>query len=333
MKQTVLLDNIRNQPVSLRRVAAYHLRDGWDDLQQAAAVIRAAGKVVFVGMGSSLFAAIPAAYYLEKHGIEADVVEASELLHFGQAGKRVAAKVLVSRSGETVEISKLLPATIGLTNVRGSHLARRSDYPIYLNSEADRMVAVQTYTGMLAVLLLLAGAALEEPANKWREALDEAAQALSDAIESEIAASEEWNNFLAGADVVYLLGRGPSLASVREGALLFNEASRTPSVAMSAAQFRHGPVEVVDDRFRAIVFASQEATRDVDLALANDLKSMGGKVRVCQSRGVTSPFEPLIEIVSLQVAACRLAEHKGIDPGDFRYATLVTLAESGFGTL
>ncbi len=331
---TALLDNIRNQPASLRGVAEYQLgNEGWNDLQAAASCIREAGKVVFTGMGSSLFAAIPAAYYLETHGIQADVVEASEVLHFGQARSRGAAMVLVSRSGETVEISKLLPATIGLTNVRGSQLARESLHSIFLNSESDRMVAVQTYTGMLATLLLLAGAVLEEPLSKWREAFDDAAQALSGATEEAIAASEQWSEFLADAKVVYLLGRGPSLASVREGALLLNEASRTPSVAMSAAQFRHGPVEVVDERFRGIVFASQEPTREVDLALASDLASMGGKVRVCQSHGVPSPFEPLIEIVPLQVAACRLAEHKGIDPGDFRYATLVTLAESGFGTL
>jgi glutamine---fructose-6-phosphate transaminase (isomerizing) len=340
MKRTALLDNIRNQPGSLRRVAAYHLGDGWDELRASAAAIRAAGKVVFAGMGSSLFAAIPAAYYLNSHGIDSEVVEASEVLHFGRARRRADAMVLVSRSGETVEISKLLPVvgnshgtTIGLTNVRGSLLARQARHALYLNSESDRMVAVQTYTATLAVLLLLAGAALDEPAHKWRAALDDAAQALSDAIDEAIAASEEWNEFLADAGVVYLLGRGPSLASVREGALLLNEASRTPSVAMSAAQFRHGPVEVVDERFCGIVFASQEATRDVDLALASDLTSLGGKVRVCQGRGVPSPFEPLIEIVALQVAACRLAETKGIEPGDFRYATLVTLAETGFGTL
>ena len=122
-------------------------------------------------------------------------------------------------------------------------------HSIFLNSESDRMVAVQTYTGMLATLLLLAGAVLEEPLSKWREAFDDAAQALSGATEEAIAASEQWSEFLADAKVVYLLGRGPSLASVREGALLLNEASRTPSVAMSAAQFRHGPVEVVDERF------------------------------------------------------------------------------------
>ncbi len=218
-------------------------------MQRAAAAIRKAGKVVFAGMGSSLFASIPAAYYLESHGIQADVVEASEVLHFGLARTRGAAMVLVSRSGETVEISKLLPAEIGLTNVRESKLARESRYPISLNSEPDRMVAVQTYTGMLVTLLLLAAAVLEEPIGKWRAALDDASQALSDAIEDAIAASAEWTDFLADAEVIYLLGRGPSLASVREGALLFNEASRTPSVAMSAAQFRHGPVEVVDEQF------------------------------------------------------------------------------------
>ena len=85
-----------------------------------------------------------------------------------------------------------------------------------------------------------------------------------------------------------------------------------------------------DKRFRAIVFASQVATRDIDLALASDIESMGGKARVFQARGVPSPFEPMIEIAAPQIASCRLAEARGIDPGDFRYATLVTTAETGF---
>jgi len=338
MKQTALLDNIRNQPASLRRLAEYQFGGGDGHLRAAASAIRAAGGVVFTVMGSSLFAAIPAADYLRAHGVRAEVVDASELLHFGQVRERRGALVLVSRSGETVEIARLLPAvsggpgpTIGVTNVPESLLARQAHHAIYVNSDPDRMVAVQTYTGTMAVLLLLAAAILEEPARKWRPLLDGAGQALSAAVDEAVAASEEWAGFLAGAAVVYVLGRGPSLASVREGALLLNEASRTPSVAMSSAQFRHGPVEVVDERFRGIVFASQEATRELDLALARDLTALGGKVQVCQARGVPSPLEPLMEIVPVQVAACRLAEAKGIDPGDFRHATLVTRTEAGFG--
>jgi glutamine---fructose-6-phosphate transaminase (isomerizing) len=337
MKPSVMLDNIRNQPFSLECVADHHFGEGAEELLAAASAIRSAGSVVFTGMGSSMSAAIPAVYYLQSQGFAAEVVETSEWLHFGAGWPRAGAAVLVSRSGETVEIVKLLARLkagdgpcIGVTNVRESQLTRETKHPIYINSEADRMVAVQTYTGTMATLLLLAAAVLEEPDDKWRDALASATDALSKAIDEEQARSEEWNEFLAGAEVVHLLGRGPSLSSAREGALLFNEAARTPSAGLSAALFRHGPVEIVDKRFRAIVYASQAQTHEIDLALASDIEGMGGKVRVCQARGVPSPFEPMIEIVSPQIASCRLAEAKGIDPGDFRYATLVTLAETGF---
>jgi len=336
MKPSVMLDNIRNQPLSLRRVADHHFGAGAEELRAAAAAIRSAGSVVFTGMGSSMSAAIPAAYYLESHGFAAEVVETSEWLHFGAGRPRAGAAVLVSRSGETIEIAKLLPRAasagpcIGVTNVRGSQLDREAKHSIYINSEADRMVAVQTYTGTMATLLLLAAAVLEAPDAKWRAALTAATDALSKTIEQEQTQSEDWNDFLADVEVVHLLGRGPSLATVREGALLFNEAARTPSTGLSAALFRHGPVEIVDQRFRAIVFASQPPTHDIDLALATDIEDMGGQARVCQARGVPSPFEPMIEIASVQIASCRLAEAKGIDPGDFRYATLVTTAETGF---
>ena len=337
MKPTVMLDNIRNQPFSLGCVADHHFGEGAAGLQAAAAAIRTAGRVVFTGMGSSMSAAIPAAYYLQSHGFAAEVVQTSEWLHFGSAWPHPGAAVLVSRSGETVEIVKLLPRldaaaspTIGVTNVRDSQLARECDHAIHINSEPDRMVAIQTYSGTVATLLLLAAAVLKEPAEQWRSALDGTITALSNAVDEEMSRSEDWNEFLRSAEVVHLLGRGPSLASVREGALLFNEAARMPSAGLSCALFRHGPVEIVDDRFRAIVFASQAQTHEIDVALAGDLERLGGKTRVYQAHGVPSPFEPIIEIVPMQIAACRLAEAKGIDPGDFRYATLVTLAETGF---
>jgi glutamine---fructose-6-phosphate transaminase (isomerizing) len=325
-----MLDNIRNQPESLRAMAAYQFGAGAEALRSAAAAIRGAGRVVFTGMGSSLYASIPAAAYLNSNGFPALTVDTSELLHFGGAAPDTAV-VLVSRSGETVEVTKLLArlgqrATVGVTNVPGSQLALEVRSTLHINSAADRMVAVQTYTATVAVLMLLAGAVLE--IENLRGELGAGIDAASDSIDDALSSSGAWSEFFAGTEVVYLLGRGASMASVHEGALLFNEAARLPSVAMSAALFRHGPVEVVDSRFRAIIFASQEATRDLDLALARDLEAMGGCVRVCEGRGV---FAPLSEIVPVQVAACSLAFHRGLDPGDFRHATQVTTAETGFG--
>ncbi len=334
--KTSMLDDIQGQPESLRRVTAYQFGDGEAALLSAAAAIRKARRVVFAGMGSSLYAAIPAAAYLTSRGFPAITVEASELLHFSSASAHDdAVLVLVSRSGETIEIKMLLErfgkrrnAIIGVTNERASHLDRNAGISVLVNSLSDRMIAVQTYTGTLTVLLLLASAVLEESIGV--DVMNQVIDAVSGSIENALTQRGDWDQFLADAQVVYLLGRGPSLASVYEGALLMNEAARLPSVAMSAAEFRHGPAEIVDTNFRAIVFVSQEQTRELDRALASDLNSIGGSIRVCDGLRCPAPFEPISEIIPVQVAACSLALHRGIDPGAFRYSAQVTSAETGF---
>jgi glucosamine--fructose-6-phosphate aminotransferase (isomerizing) len=338
MRRVAMLSDIEGQPESLRQVCAHQFGEGASDILAAAATLRKARRIIFTGMGSSFFAALPAVSHLAAHGVVAEAIETSELLHFGlEPIDEGTAVVLVSRSGETVEALRILPLllqrvaqVIAVTNVPGSALARESTRSIFLNSLPDKMVAVQSYSASLAVLLLLAEAVLQRSLDLWRSSLDEICGVLETAIASAVAESEAWVKFLQPAAVVHLLGRGPSLASALEGALLFNEAARTPSVSMSGAQFRHGPVEIVDRAMRAIVYASDPATCAFDLDLASDLITMGAGVRVCDAPHAPSPFQPLLEIVPVQVAACALALSKGLNPGDFRFATQVTATESGF---
>ncbi|MGH9614273.1 MAG: SIS domain-containing protein, partial [Bryobacteraceae bacterium] len=152
-----------------------------------------------------------------------------------------------------------------------------------------------------------------------------------------------WRAFLNGAGVIYLLGRGPSLGSVAESTLLFHEVAKAPASAMSAAHFRHGPVEVVAKDFRALLFATHAATRELEAGLASDIAGMGGNVRVIGADeiedglqlcpwpdGITETLAPVAEIIPIQIAALRLAQWRGITPGDFRFAPVVTLTESGF---
>jgi glutamine---fructose-6-phosphate transaminase (isomerizing) len=149
-----------------------------------------------------------------------------------------------------------------------------------------------------------------------------------------------------GGGALYLLGRGAALSSVHEGALLLHETAKASAVAMSSGQFRHGPVECISSESRVIVFGAPGATRAVDRSLANDLHRMGAKVgwigpsdESDNSSGAPSLVSwpeippllaPLFDIVPLQFAAYRLALWRGITPGDFRYASEVTAAESGF---
>ena len=114
-----LLEDLQGQPDSLRAVLAHQSGAGRDALRRAAAELRHARQVIFAGMGSSLFASLPAVALLNARGRRASAVEASELLYYRESTlARDTAVVLVSRSGNTVEVVKLIP----LLRARGAHI-------------------------------------------------------------------------------------------------------------------------------------------------------------------------------------------------------------------
>ena len=348
---TPLLENIRNQPEALRAVREYLSGEGRSSLWQAARLLQTKRRVVLSGMGASLFACIPFTYSLLKRSWQAGAFDAGELLYFLQ--EMIAADtavILVSRSGESVEVLKLLPelrkrgaAVISVVNVADSTLRAESDETIVLHCPTDQMVAIQTYSATAAAFTLLAAVLAGDLENALAD-LDDAIRLLIRYVPDCLAASEGWGQFLTAANPLYLLGRGATLASVEEGVLLLHETAKAPAVGMSSAQFRHGPVEVVDEHFRGLVIGTEEKTRHLEGALADDLTSMGGQVRwigpratsgkvisLCEwPKDLPERFSFLGEIVPLQAAAYRKAELNGIRPGDFRWASLVTTSETGF---
>lgn len=335
-----MLNDILRQPESLRAAWEHQFGAGLQPLLEAGRLIPASRRVIFTGMGGSLYAAMPAVTYLERNGVAAQHAETAELLHFRHGAlDEQTAVVVISRSGESVESVKLLPllkasgaTVVAVTNVEGSTLFREAPLSLLLHCANDRMVAVQSYTSSVAVLLLLAASILDESLERWSRAIDDVCQRLAVAIEGAVARADEWIEFCSEGRGIYCLGRGPSLGSAHAAALLFHEASRIPAAALSTAQYRHGPVEVTDHDTRVILFPSPGKTRDLDLALGANLERMGAQVRICESENVIEPFTSVVEIVPVQAGVCALALNKGIDPGDFRYATLVTATETGFGS-
>lgn len=344
---TPLLENILAQPEALAAVARYQLGEGQAALERAARLLRSKKRIVLSGMGASLFAAIPFQYALAEHGLQVMAVETAELLYFlPSLIDEDTAVVLVSRSGESVEVIKLLPrlrecgaAVIGVVNVPGSTLSAEADQALVIGSPPDQLVAIQTYTGTVAMFALL-GAVLFGEEAQARAEIEATTEILKQWIPECVAASLEWREFLGEASPLYVLGRGPAMASVAEGVLLMHETAKAPAVGMSVAQFRHGPVEVVDRKFRAVVIGTQMLTEELDRALAADLQKMGGEVRWIGPASAASwgrwpaevpqRFAAIAEIVPLQLAAYRKAELNGVRPGDFRWAPLITTSEAGF---
>lgn len=340
---------IESQTASLRRVLAYQCGAGAEALQTAAKLIRTSQQIVITGMGASFYAAIPLESYLCGLGISAIAIEAGELLHFRQNAYPNALFVVVSRSGESIEIAKLLDrvkgeqTVIGVCNRTRSRLSRDADLALSIQSMEDDIVALQTYTGAVLALALLG----KTVAGSIESAKAEVEAILPDferLISRSLASVQEWDDFLSPHGTPYLLARGGSFSSALEGALLFHEVSKAPAIAMPTASFRHGPVEVVDNNFRAFVFACEDQTQSLNAALAHDLVRFGGQVRVIGPKAdnllslplIETPateaiYAPLFEVVPIQAAALRLAELRGIIAGSFRFAPPVALDEASFG--
>lgn len=348
MNSPRLLEDIRHQPRSLQAVLDHHNFSGRAGMVQVASQVRTAASVIITGMGASLNAATPFYYSLAVAGIRASLIETAELLHYQQAMCRGALVVIVSRSGESVEAVKLQHAlraanatVVAVTNDAASELARGAASHLLIGSLSDEIVAIQSYTGTVLALQLLAAEILG-CFHAVAGAVFTANSQLPEWIDWYERESLSWQSFLQAGVPVYALGRGASVASAQETALLFGETAKLPALAMPAATFRHGPVEVVDSRFRAILFASAGRTRDLNLALARELSRLGGEVRIVGPPETASelPFwrtadypeslAPVFEIVPAQFAALRLAEWSGIRPGVFRNTGQVTRDEVMF---
>jgi glucosamine--fructose-6-phosphate aminotransferase (isomerizing) len=344
-----IYQDILRQPESLARVVDHHLGPGSSELQASAELVRDAPAVILTGMGASLFACMPLQYYLGAKGRRVVLLETAELLHYQPEICRGAVVVVVSRSGDTVEVSKLLDQleqygarVIGVTNEAEGRLAKGAGRVLLVASRRDELVAIQSYTGQLVTLLMLGALACGEPETDSRAGIERVLSGLGGVIECHLESIGRSKSFFEDAECVHLLGRGPSFASCCQGALLFNETAKLPAIPSPAGQFRHGPVEVVDATFRCVVFAPSGKTRQLNLQLAQELKSFGGRVHVAGPKDGASelPFwelpadtclyTPVFEVVPLQVAAWQVAQWRGLVPGEFRYVSPVTLDEASF---
>ena len=137
---------------------------------------------------------------------------------------------------------------------------------------------------------------------------------------------------------VVIVGRGPSLAVARGGALVVKEAAKVRAEGMSGGQFRHGPIELAEPSLLAIVLEGRAETADLARRLAEDLATAGATTRwLGMSAGpIGVPALPIAPVVAGPRGAAPRHGHaaaagagarrgaRGVVPGEFRHATKVT---------
>lgn len=339
-------EDILAQPENLRQVVQSHIERSSEVLLQIASLAQDSRGIVFTGVGSGLNATIPAVYYLMAKGISAQFIDTTELIYDLILGLKGHLLILNTRSGETAELIRaaelakdLDVTTVAVTNEPESTVGKLSQVCLPTYSRWDKLVVISAFGGMLATELLL-GSAITHTTQELLGELQTLPEKLAAVLENTIACRESLCDFIGDHRPIYLLGRGSSLASVHGGALVIEETSRQPVVPMASGLFRQGPIEVADEKFRAIVFEGGEKTARLSRRLAEDLIDKGCGILWVGSSELKGAFNlnipqmpayllPFVEIIPCQVLAYDLARRAHIEPGTVRYIEKVITSEEG----
>ncbi len=352
---TSMIEEIIQQPAALAGVRKFYTSPGAIPAKALRKLVAHwPPTVVFTGMGSSLFAAYPAQTYLNSLGIRTLLWETAELLHHHLKTLHPdTLLVAVSQSGETVEIIRLLDhlpkkmRVVGVTNVEASTLARRATLPLPMLAGSQTTVSTKTYMCAVAVLMYLAFAIARRTQRSLTETIIRAIEAQERIIDDGRAQTLTTLEFFDDPPYVALMSRGADLASVYQGALMFKEVARLAAEPISAAQFRHGPIEIVNPAHRYIIFARQglqpriAKTAKLLLGLARDIHAHAGRVllltdqpfevapnmRVIQAESLRWGLGTLVDVLYIQLLVHDLALRAGRDPGKFWIAEGVTRTE------
>ena len=344
---TSLMEEITQQPAVLSGLRKFYTSPGAIPSKALREMVnRWPPTVVFTGMGSSMYAAYPAQAYLNSLGVRALIWETGELVdHLRKFHGADILLVVVSQSGETAEVLRLVDAfprkagLVAVCNAEASSLARRADLLLPMMAGRPAAVGTKTYVCAVAVLMYLAVAIARKPPQALTPALMHVIEAQEKILERGEELTSATVEYFDNPHYVALLSRGPELASAYQGALLFKEVTKMGAEPMSAAQFRHGPMEIIDPAHRYIIFARQSEIgpkRQADAGLfklATDIRKHGGRVllyadrpfsdaanvRLIPVESVRMGLGTLVDSVYIQLLVHELALRAGLEPGSFRF--------------
>lgn len=216
------------------------------ELEKLASLIRSMHKVIFVAAGTSYHASLLGVYFLNKAGIEAQTLIASEFKDYTFIDDRTLV-IALSQSGETMDVIEALKAAkdkgakiASLVNVPYSTVQRMSE--LSLQILAGQEVCVAATKSFVNQVLLLFALAKELGC---RIDLDSLPKQLEEVFESEQKIKTLAAKLKATKDI-YIIGRGIAYPVSREVALKLKEISYVHAEGMMGGELKHGTLALIE---------------------------------------------------------------------------------------
>ncbi|HBG71707.1 MAG: glutamine--fructose-6-phosphate aminotransferase [Bacteroidetes bacterium GWF2_43_63] len=302
-----------------------------------------AKRIIIVACGTSWHAGLVGEYLIEDLArINVEVEYASEFRYRNPVITEDDIIIAISQSGETadtlaaIKLAKSKGATIlGICNVVGSTIARATDAGSYTHAGPEIGVAsTKAFTAQVTILTMLAlmlghqrGTISKSKYNQYIHELDripEKAKITLDKahgiIEKIAEQYKDVRNFL-------YLGRGYNFPVAMEGALKLKEISYIHAEGYPAAEMKHGPIALIDEKMPVVVIATNRGTYDKVVSNIQEVKARAGKIIAVVTEGDTAVkgmsdyvmeipeteefLVPLLATIPLQLLAYHIAVLRG----------------------
>ncbi len=315
-----------------------------NDLGAAADRLASIERVVLLGMGTSLHAAMIGKRYFEEFAhVPAETDNGSEFRYRNPVLGPETLVVSVSQSGETVDVLEAMEVArqrgalqITVCNTEGGQTTRVADGTVYTRAGLERGVAsTKCFTAAVVALYQLALKLAQAKGQLSNEALHARLQELShlpDAVARVLgnsSALQRTANEFATAEHILFLGRALAFPAAMEGALKMKEISYIHAEGYAAGEMKHGPIALIEPNFPTIAIATKHALRSKMISNIEQVQARGGKVVAVVTEGdseiagladnvieipeVSELLEPIVASIPLQLLAYYVAVHRGCD--------------------
>tara|TARA_Y100001935_G_scaffold104498_1_gene86724 strand:+ start:4382 stop:6220 length:1839 start_codon:yes stop_codon:yes gene_type:complete len=303
--------------------------------------IQDANRIYITACGTSWHAGLIGKYLIEEYaGIPVHVEYASEFRYRKPIIDSNSVVVGISQSGETADTlaairkAKDLGAlTVGICNVVGSSVARETDCGIYTHAGPEIGVAsTKAFTSQVTVLFLLSLCFGRErnlsplTGKKYANALMNIGDQVKTILDGSNSIFEVAKSTVHADNFLYL-GRGLNFPVALEGALKLKEISYIHAEGYPAAEMKHGPIALIDEKMPVVCLAPNDRTFGKVLSNIQEVKARKGVIiSVTDKRSLelekvsdyiidvpsTHPkVFPILSSVSLQLLAYHLAVLRG----------------------
>ena len=338
---------IMEQPDAIERTITNRITSGMPDFTADGVpdeIFTQCERVNIIACGTAMHAGLVAQALIKSilH-MHIDVDMASEFMYSDPVIDEKSLVIAVSQSGETIDTLEAVKYAkkrgakcLSIINVKGSSIARESDYVLYTNAGPEIAVAsTKAYTTQLAVFYLivakmaqLRGVFSQEETQSFIRELQRTPDVMKKVLEGRQEIHKLANKVLEAKDL-FMIGRGLDYSILLEGSLKLKEVSYIHSEAYAAGELKHGTISLIEDGILVIGSLTQDSLYEKTISNMVECKSRGASLMGLTNFGnysiedtadfvvyvpKTDPhFAASLAVIPLQLLGYYVSVAKGLD--------------------